>query len=491
VSGQVAWRFPPLPTRPRSGLTTAAIAAAVLFVVPSARTGEPSPVNERTRDVGLGQNQNADYLQRVERHIFQQVAASADGPGLAVVTWVAAHLSALAIFVATLGMMVGTVSVTKVVWLAVWVVCSASAVLMLVAPRARLRRTLPAAWAARVVWASGTGYAITFFIGSDLLIPLVALVGVLSGTRLAALDASNGVQQEPGHYLRRTLSWGGLLTFGALLVAWAVNALVWHVLLSPLLSDALPGLVLPGPRQWVSLAVLVVVLAPAILIVCELISGIARHEQRLHEAVRRTERLRERERMSQHLHDRALSLLTAARLYPADHPGHSRALDELEMSLRSLQFENELDSEHLTVDQCLRRARALADLAETGLTIAGSDEVLRSSIRRSTALLVDQFFHTLVSNSVGAAARSINATLSVRVDTHPATDAGPTTLCGSIRDDAGGFDPLEALAKGGGLARMRRSIEAAGGSFRIAPGGGTISFALPTAMAVDPLSPIS
>lgn len=314
----------------------------------------------------------------------------------------------------------------------------------------------------------------TMALGSGLTLILVTLValatvpigvvstaaggGVLLLTmRRVGLAAWAGVELPPGRSVTPSRPWGrlmvelsmvGMVTLTAIAV---VSALALSV---GIISSTDPVSTITTRVVRVAIGALAAIVPAALA--SEGLGAIARYDRQRHQLLRRDERDRVQRAFNSRLHDRALGLLSAARMYPADHPSHDLALDALARSLRELLYENEDTADGRPLSSWLHHVEKQR-AHELGLDLIPSCELRHHGILldSGTVEVLDRTIETLMANSVEAGATSARLRASA---------VGVERLCFEYVDDGAGYQPDEALARGGGLSSAyHRLNEAAGG----------------------------
>lgn len=299
-------------------------------------------------------------------------------------------------------------------------------------------------------------------LGSHAVGGFLAVLALTTGLRLAGLDAWAGRTRPPWFYLRALWSWSGLgaaaVVVGAAALVFGLAILTVHPWLAGpeatvehlIHSELSPT----GQLRTISLGA--AVLAFPVLMVCEAIAALNRHEVHLAQRLADHERRIERDGIARDIHDGViLSTLSEIRRLAAD-PGQIHLIDGLEAELRRLQMERLPATGHRPLMVSLRRPLQQANRRGLAVSLDTNPAALTQVVDGAVGLLVERLVMLQVTNSADAGAGQ--ARLKLR--------AGPEAVTVTYVDDGGGFDPALIDGAGGGLARVRVDIERWGGSLR-------------------------
>ena len=394
------------------------------------------------------------------------------GPvGASSAAWATAHLVAATLTVFTISLQAADEPWRAAV-LVVWVVCTSGVVFRIAARIVSGSvdggaisggRLSPNAMAGAYLVVTQLTFDILRPLGATASVGFVGLVVITLGARAAALDAWDGVVYAAGHYLRRAISLRSippvLLGVGcAAFVFWLAGVTVDRVI--PVGSDLdwLIGTDLSRRQQFLEFVIAVAVVALPALAVCEGIAAVARFHQRLHELLAEEARQAQRAHFARRVHDRALGKVDV--LYRMAEGAEFRSqLVELEGELRLIQCDYRPGIEVMPVGQCLDRGLELANRASLQVRFLPEPGVSNVCLEPEVADAVERSLLILVSNSVKAGAG--RADLELREDRDH--------ICLQYADDAGGFDPDDALGKRGGLYDLQQQLVSVGGNLSFEP----------------------
>ncbi|MEE9416159.1 MAG: hypothetical protein V3V01_12815, partial [Acidimicrobiales bacterium] len=242
-----------------------------------------------------------------------------DAPGAGTLAWIAAHLTASVVFLVTLLTAAAQprwVTLILVLWVALLSVLVGRVTLAVLFSKDDEFRVdsafaLPLVTspvrAALFVALAYAAFVVPLGISSTLVGASVGFVAVTSGARFAGVDAWEGSLQPRWHYVRSVVSKSGLV---AVLAFVALSGLVFAVLAryTELLASADVATILTGARWSLGrqfFELMLVALSPIIptLVVCEIISAIARYDSNLRRRVTFVERMNERIGVGDDIHD--------------------------------------------------------------------------------------------------------------------------------------------------------------------------------------------
>jgi signal transduction histidine kinase len=297
------------------------------------------------------------------------------------------------------------------------------------------------------------GTALAATAGVSLVVPVnsraafVTALVFMMGARLAGFDAWSGLLRSAGFYRRAALSWSG----ARVTVIWLVFLTVWFLVIWGWFVDGVldRGLgvqrLVPRTTQLAQ-TIVVVAVVPAVVGVCELISGIARHEAKVQSLLVETARARQSALTARRIHQRAASLIPVLRMSTGDQL-HD-AIDELDVNLRQLLLEDRITAGDARFEDCLDRAVKRARLVNVDLVtrVEGADPT--DLVPQGCGSVLDEAIFELVANAAKAGAARITVTIAVTTD----------ALRVDVTDDAGGFDVRNARGRGGGLSQLERDL---------------------------------
>lgn len=293
----------------------------------------------------------------------------------------------------------------------------------------------------------------------------VGLVVITIGARAAGLDAWDGLVVPAGHYLRSVTTVRAIPP--VLLGVGSAAAMFW--LASVTIDRTIPvgsgvewlvGTDVSRRQQFLEFMVATAVVALPALAVCEGIAAVARFHQRLHDLLAEEARQTQRAHFARRVHDRALGKIDL--LYRMAQSAETRSLlVELEGELRLIQCDYRRTTDAMAVGQCLNRGLELANRASLQVRFALEPDVSNVSLEPDVADAVERSLLILVSNSVKAGAA--RADLELHEDREQ--------ICLRYADDAGGFDPSDAIAQRGGLFDLQQQLVSVGGTLSFEPTG--------------------
>ena len=396
------------------------------------------------------------------------------GPaGASSAAWATAHLVAATIALLTISPQAAHEPWRAAV-LPVWLLCTSGLVLRIasrivggagaggpISPR----QLAPNAAAGVYLVVSQLAFDILRPLGTAVTVGFVGLVVVTLGARAAGLDAWDGMVFPPGHYLRRVIDPRSIPP--VLLGLGSTAGLFW--LVSVTIDRAIPvgsGVEwLVGPdvsrrQQFLEFLVAAAVVTLPALAICEGIAAVARFHERLHELLAEETRQAQRAHFARRVHDRALGKIEL--LYQLAHNAEFRTrLVELEGELRLIQCDYRRGTDVMPVGRCLDRGLELANRASLQVQFLPDPGVASVSLVPDVADAFERSLLILVSNSVKAGAA--RATLELR--------EGHDQIRLQYADDAGGFDPLIALDKRGGLFDLQQQLASVGGNLTFEAAG--------------------
>ncbi len=305
------------------------------------------------------------------------------------------------------------------------------------------------------------GFVAAAGLGRAAVVGFAVVLALTTGLRVAGLDAVAGRRRRPGHYLRGLVSPAALGSAAVLVVTALTLGLVVDRWLDPRLEGAeasveeLLGVDLDldlGDRFLILFAGLVL-LSPAVALVCEVVAAVSRHETALRDRLVDRQRREDREELARAIHDEILSNLDRIRRDLPDAESRRR-LAGLEFQLRSLQLERQAAPTARSVRTALRRATHGANLLGVELRIDVDRITLDAVVPGPVAVLIERLAMVQIGNS--SEAGSGVAHLGLR---HRRSEMTVT-----YTDDGEGFDPSLVDRTEGGLWRLRADIEVLGGS---------------------------
>ncbi|MEM8924206.1 MAG: hypothetical protein AAGD35_11960 [Actinomycetota bacterium] len=287
----------------------------------------------------------------------------------------------------------------------------------------------------------------------------LATLALLTGLRVAGLDALMGVERPVGFYVRSVYSLTGAVVFaGLVLVAVVLFAVVGRVVDPRLqgMERTVEEWLAVDIDRWAQFRALVIgllLLAPFVTLVCEAVAAVGRHEADLGRRLSEHEQRAAREVLAQGIHDGdLLSLIERARR-ATDELDRLRLLSTIELRLRELQVERHQDRGDRIVRSCLRRPLSAANRLGLAVELDCDVATLDHPLDHAAATLFERLMMVQFDNSFEVGATSVK----IRIEYHL------SVVRVTYVDDGGGFDPAEAERAGGGLARLKFDIEQSGG----------------------------
>ncbi len=392
-------------------------------------------------------------------------------PRASVATWVLAHTFVTVVFVisvvgAGMSSSVGWAAAVLVVWALVGsgLVARLSSLLWPTSGLTVLRvlngRRLPAEIKFGLfffVWS--VAFIAAQRLGLVALVALVATGAITGGLRLAGLDALADHVRDRWYYVSSLFSPVGLITVVSLAVLVIVVFAATRSIIDPEFRTMEATV-----EEWLGvdldrgnrLAILLVwpAMTPVVALVCEAVSAVNRYEHALRRQLVELERRHERDLLAQELHDGAiLSGLDDLRRR-TDDPDQRRVINALELHLRGLQVERQVERGPRSIRAALRHPLHGANLLGIDIDLRVDPGALDAEVPGSVALLVERLAMLQINNSAAA-----EASAAILVILHL-----PRELVATYIDDGGGFDPAVISAAGGGMARLQYDIEDVGGT---------------------------
>lgn len=393
-------------------------------------------------------------------------------PRAACAAWAAAHLTAASLAISVLTVAASADQAWRAIPLLLWVVPASGLV-----ARISVRIMVPARASSNVTTrkrspnlVAGTYLVLTQFtydtirpVGTFAVVGFVGLVVLTLGARAAGLDAWDGVHRAPGHYLRLLVSARSIIP---VLLFFATSAAVFW--LSSVLVDRVvePGGLekLIGPsssrlEQYGQFVLVVLIVSVPALGVCEGIAAVARYHRTLDALQSEETRRKVRAHFAQRVHNRALGKLDS--LYrTASGDADVSSLIDLEAELRMIECDFRDRTDPVALARALDRGLQLANRAGIQIIFEPTAIIVARVLDVGVADVLEGALLILVSNSAKAGAR--RAKLDVHED--------PAGFELAYADDAGGFDPHDALAKRRGLHDLDRQLRDIGGELRFTTG---------------------
>lgn len=393
-------------------------------------------------------------------------------PSGAAAAWTATHVAAMAVLVAALATSSWAEPWRQAVAV-LWVVGTSGLVTRVAA---RLAHPVPAPpptvaaqrWVGRFpdgrsgayIALSQATWLVIQPLGRQTVAVFVTTLALTLGARAAGLDSWEGLDRPAGFYVRALFSVRGLVAGLVALVSTAVLFWSFAVVVDPVIlpeaTEQIWGVPSSRRAQYATFVFSVAVLLPPVLVVCEAISAVGRYqravEDELAQEERANERLAQRDDIGKRLHGEVASLTDALdRCTTADE--RRAVLVDLQVTIRRLSTEFDDTNRRRSVGAVVGRAVDIGTRSRLAVGVRWATEGHAVDLAADRASLLERLLLVLVGNSVRAGGRS--ATLHVSVT---------ATVDVTYWDDAGGYDPDVALARGGGLADVAVRLERIGGS---------------------------
>ena len=397
-----------------------------------------------------------------------------DQPGSAVTAWLGIHLAVSVVFVFGSMSYIRSVAAWQTFLLMLWLGClSVFAVRVAVelAESTRLERRFDLSLfdgPKKYLGANarqGTVMTLTAIclLPADWTLRLVLLStgAMILGARVAGLDAWAGKQRPAFFYIRAVFSVSGVAiavtVATAILVLLALLAVSIDPLVGPEAMNESARLFgdqsfsRPGQAAGIFLVSGLVILP--VLLVCETIAALDRYETRLNDLLAQTVLRTERSLNARGIHNQALSLVALLRMQVRDNPRIAPVVDELDERLRDLHFGFLASSEFVDLPTCIRQALEFSRRHGPPLAFTTDDGASQLEVIGPLADVIQAYAVCCIQNAAKAGATSSSLEF--------CRSGG--LLIATFWDNGGGFNPIEAIASGGELARVQRLANEIGG----------------------------